>query len=674
MRWYWLVPLAWLCGCDDIRLSNFLEPRPTLSRKEVVPPGEHCAHGGQVAYAGEDLDGDGLLAEDEVTRAEYLCTPQALSRTRTELAGVHCELGGRAVETGVDTNANGTLEDDEVDAVEYVCATPFPGVLVRMRNEPSGTTCPQGGQVTHAGLDTNGDGVLQTDEITREVVGCMEPAQVLSRLESLGIIAGGDCGERPVYAVESGPDEDGDGTLDDDEVRATRRLCASTSALLWRQVDEPGGLHCVSGGVSVVSGSDTNQDGALQENEVLATAYVCHPSATHDGDYEVRTPSDLAALQGISHIRGDLLISSPGIQALSLPGLESVEGHLRIRGNPQLDHVALTGLRFVREDLSITENGLLVMVVTDANRALHVGGSLRVERNMLLRWLGLNSIVPRRDFHLTSNASLVEVGPLPFMDALTGELVIEDNRALTGVLIPKLLRVGTHLTIQGNVALRSLEGLKGLQSVGGDFTLAENGVLPGVAGLASLERVGGDVLVWDNAALTRFTLPLLRSVGSLSFLENPALTTIGPLVGLMDTGHAFSLFLNDNLDTLTGLTQLRALNGTLSIHGNPKLDSLMAFEPLESLTYLQVTENRALPSLAGLHNLRTLDTLSVRENPALTTLGLQQLRQVRGAFAVLNNDRLPQCAATALADSVFTGPEDERSVQGNDTTAVCTPP
>ncbi|WP_408888982.1 hypothetical protein VZQ01_24650 [Myxococcus faecalis] len=681
MRWYWLVPLAWLCGCDDIRLGSFLESRPTLSRKEGVPPGEHCAHGGQVAYAGEDLNGDGLLADDEVTRAEYLCTPappQARLRTRGEPAGEHCEHGGLAVETGVDTNANGTLEDDEVDDVDYFCATPLPGVLVHLRREPMGETCPLGGQVTQAGLDANGDGLLQAGEISREVVGCMEPARVLSRLEALGV--GGACGTQSRYAVESGPDHDGDGALDDDEVRAVSQLCASTmNTLSWRHADEPAGMNCVSGGVVVAAGNDLDQDGVLQQSEVLDVAYVCHPSATYDGDYVVTTDADVAALQGISRIRGDLVVSSPSLLELALPGLEAVDGSLRIQSNPQLSRVVLTSLRFVREDLSFSDHDVLRLVSLGPTNApvpqpVYVGGSLRVERNLQLPWAGLSSVAPRKGLRVTDNFSLLELGPLPFVDTLSGDVVIERNRLLRKLKLSQLTHVGANFFLRDNPSLTSLEGLDLLRGVGGDFSVMENGLLADVAALTRLEAVGGAFVLETNANLKHVSLPRLSRVEGLFITQNPALTTLGPLPALRDTGHAFVLVLNDNLDLVTGLEGLRALNGTLAIGGNPKLTSLMAFEPLESLTHLQINENHALPSLAGLHNLRTLDTLSVRENPALTEFGLQALTQVRGSFVVRDNPQLSQCHVTARADAVFTGPEDERSLYGNDTTAVCTPP
>ena len=88
-----------------------------------------------------------------------------------------CPNGGILVETGIDENGNGLLDDNEVDKTEKVC-NGGDGVggqdgsnglssLVAFSDEPAGANCPYGGMRMDSGLDDNGNGSLESGEIER---------------------------------------------------------------------------------------------------------------------------------------------------------------------------------------------------------------------------------------------------------------------------------------------------------------------------------------------------------------------------------------------------------------------------------------------------------------------------------------------------------------------------
>ncbi|MCP3165399.1 DUF7151 family protein [Myxococcus qinghaiensis] len=633
MRWTWAVALLLLGGCDVIRFDDFVKQHAIITRTEPEPPGDTCAHGGHAVLVGEDKNDDGQLSEDEVT------------------------------------------------ATEYVCATTFPGVLVRTRSVAPGKTCPAGGHVTQAGVDVNGNGILEEGEITREATGCLEPAPVLSAVVLLGVREESECGSRAVYAVESGADLNANGALDDDEVRASSRFCESTARILMRQVEESPGVNCLSGGTAVISGEDSNQDNVLQEGEVFGTAYVCQPAATYDGTYELRTESDLAALQNISRIRGGLVIASPGIPEVVLPGLESVEGPLLIAGNPMMLFVSLPALRYVRDDVTVSDNARLTDVVlgplaSPPRQPLLVGGSLKIERNASLTHLNrMSSVMPRASLTLIQNRFLQEVSDFPFVDSLSGDVRIENNSQLSRLPLSQLTHVGGSLEVLDNRALESLTGLQKLKTVGHTLLITGNTVLSTMLGLEQLVSVGTQFEVSDNPALHTFALPRLESTGELVVEGNLGLKTVGPLPLLKDTGFMFALSSNPELESLTGLGRLRSLQGGLHIRSNAKLKDLSAFAALESVDHLNVEENRVLASLNGLHHVRAMDALTLRDNPLLVELKLDSLEVVRGSFSVHSNPKLPNCHAVALAEAVHTGPLDERFVGSNDDTSpLCPPP
>src|SRR5690606_31590941 len=104
--------------------------KTTLVRAEPLPPGSPCAHGGQAIIVGVDEDRDGALSEAEVQTTTQICNgaPGADGQNgRSSLVvtsaatGAQCPDGGTAISSGVDDNGNGTLDAEEVDATEVVC-------------------------------------------------------------------------------------------------------------------------------------------------------------------------------------------------------------------------------------------------------------------------------------------------------------------------------------------------------------------------------------------------------------------------------------------------------------------------------------------------------------------------------------------------------------------------
>ena len=149
----------------------------------------------------------------------------------TEPPGANCASGGVAVSWGVDDDASGILDPGEIDHTEYRCNPPDPGpdplprVLVRTQAEPPGRNCEHGGTVVHSGLDLDGDGILDVDEATETAYVCETPdapPRVLSRVEPVAPGASCSFGGTAVY---SGPDANGDGTLETEEIESSAFVC-----------------------------------------------------------------------------------------------------------------------------------------------------------------------------------------------------------------------------------------------------------------------------------------------------------------------------------------------------------------------------------------------------------------------------------------------------------------
>ncbi len=146
-----------------------------------------CPHGGFEIETGIDENGNGLLDDEEVDKTAKVCNGapgedglMALVAMEDEPAGANCPAGGLRIRSGHDANRNGVLDGDEVAVTDYLCngqngpAGPAGPAgadgrnsLVTMTPEPAGSNCASGGLRIESGLDTNGNGNLDTGEITQ---------------------------------------------------------------------------------------------------------------------------------------------------------------------------------------------------------------------------------------------------------------------------------------------------------------------------------------------------------------------------------------------------------------------------------------------------------------------------------------------------------------------------
>ncbi len=119
---FWLITTLSLitlsCGEEAINGLN------SLIQTSEEPAGTNCEFGGVKIESGLDSNSDGVLNPDEVENTEFVCRPQAVNSLLNiieEPAGVNCESGGLLVESGLDANGNGLLESDEVGTSRYIC-------------------------------------------------------------------------------------------------------------------------------------------------------------------------------------------------------------------------------------------------------------------------------------------------------------------------------------------------------------------------------------------------------------------------------------------------------------------------------------------------------------------------------------------------------------------------
>lgn len=278
--------LGFAAGCGDDGPTG-LEP-PLIESRDASAA--ECPNGGTVLSSGFDANGNGTLQADEVLESTTVCAPDpgpdgngggdgknALVSIAAEPEGANCTFGGQRVDTGLDEDGDGVLDPEEVEQTTYVCdGAPGPNglsYLVRTSTVVD-EACEGGGLRIEAGLDRDEDDVLDDDEVefTTDICASVDGADALLDIDAEA--AGPNCaagGQR----IRRGFDRDRSGTLDPNEVEATDYLCSPVATLVLTSSIAPGS-DCSNGGLRIDSGLDVDANGLLAASEVTTTRFLCN--------------------------------------------------------------------------------------------------------------------------------------------------------------------------------------------------------------------------------------------------------------------------------------------------------------------------------------------------------------------------------------------------------------
>lgn len=187
----------------------------------------------------------------------------------------------------------------------------------------------------------------------------------------------------------------------------------------------------------------------------------------------VRSAAELSALEGCTHVRGDLVIEAPDLVDLApLASVWSIDGTLSIQGCSRLE--SLHGLE------RLNDAGFVAIVNSPALERLSNLRSLRHTRGVTV--IGsprLRDLRGLEQLEQLEGLVLVDTGlfNLRGLEELraAGDVVIADNRRLVDAAALSNLRWAEHLTLERNPALApSLGFFDGLEHVGA-VELSDNG-------------------------------------------------------------------------------------------------------------------------------------------------------------------------------------------------------
>jgi len=197
----------------------------------------------------------------------------SLVRQDLESTGANCADGGVRIESGLDLNGDGILEANEVTETSYMCN----GIasLVNVVPEPAGSNCSAGGQAIQTGVDTNGDGILEPSEVQHTVYVCN--GNVMS---GVSVDAGRELAVDAL--VDAGTQTGDDGTRAAPyqplrECNRRRRQCQRWLQSSAESGPEAGGEHrAYDRGLGVLAGTS-------QAQHATASAWTSRDQALHGG-------------------------------------------------------------------------------------------------------------------------------------------------------------------------------------------------------------------------------------------------------------------------------------------------------------------------------------------------------------------------------------------------------
>ncbi len=255
--------------------------------------------------------------------------------------------------------------------------------------------------------------------------------------------------------------------------------CAGADFLV-RVDEESPGANCPDGGSVIYTGPDDNGDGILQDEEVTSTpVYVCNGLNGDDGldgldgqdgqdgqdgggggldfgtliegNYTIDNTVDAALLAGVETITGDLTINN-GVTNLDVPDLIEVYGTIYIVDNTTLESVSFGSLTSAY-GLDVEYSELLVDL--GGFSSLTTVTNLYLDSNYVLESADLPGLAVLEYTTISNNPSLLSIAIDPVGSVDSYDFVVSYNDSLDMCIAESLL---ADLETEGYLGTSTLEG------------------------------------------------------------------------------------------------------------------------------------------------------------------------------------------------------------------------
>ncbi|MEZ4955022.1 MAG: hypothetical protein R2825_15760, partial [Saprospiraceae bacterium] len=388
---------------------------------------------------------------------------------------------------------------------------------------------------------------------------------------------------------------------------------------------------------------ENNAPGCNSEQDIESS---CGPVIC-TGDVILESQAEVDAFPGCEIIEGSLIIQGPSgstsvssdIHDLSpLLSLTEVHGSVKSVNNDSLyDLHGLNALTSVGDGLAIVECANLTSIQALSGISGELGNISILGNASLVNLDGLEGINKvKRNLSVENNAALQNLNGLSNVDSVSTSgnffpLFIFRNPSLENIQgLQGLEHIGGPMVIVGCDTLENLNGLENLKTVGGFFVLAENYQLYDASALGNLLSVGGSFTVTGN--------PLLSDCCIFTDLIN-------------NNGISGSIDIQSNAPGCNSEQDIESSCGPVTCTGDVILESQAEVDAFQGCEVIEGNLQIRPPLFSGLvtdiHSLLPLQSIKevtgnivIENNEQLLSLeGLNNITKARG-LAIVNCDSL----------------------------------
>ena len=373
-----------------------------------------------------------------------------------------------------------------------------------------------------------------------------------------------------------------------------------------------------------------------------------------EGDVMITNQADLDALEGVTHLTGNLSIKTQvaSLDFSPLSVLQSVSDNIIILDNPNLQ----------------TVEGFPSLIKIGDEGTADIVGRLTISLNPKLTTLnGFNALKNMGSLDISSNGALVSFSGFEALE-LAGINISDNNALVTLPDFAALVKAQSYdhgLTFSDNAKLSALPKFERLKSVA-SFDISNNDALSVVEGFESLDYVslgfGGNdeqaIIVRENANLTEISgFENATGLDGLIVFNNPKLKLISGFSKVLSIGigrPAFNILDNPELEEIAGFDVLEEVNPQFELSNLPKLTKIPSFDTLKINNGFEnfLITGTGLEAVTGFNSLNITNRIIVSENPVLSEIsGFSS--QEDGSMVTVSNNDVFDCSVAPQANLPF---------------------
>lgn len=284
-------------------------------------------------------------------------------------------------------------------------------------------------------------------------------------------------------------------------------------------------------------------------------------------------------------IVGDVFIFGSTITNLeALSNIKSIGGNFTITYTEQLINTSdLVSLDEIRGAIIISDNEGLEDITEIANLSFH-GTSIDIQNNQNLKSInGFNSYQDINDIKIINNISLDSVQGFNGVKTILFDVRFNLNHNLQIIDGFNGLDSCRTLFLQNNNSLKNISGFESVRIIESQLSIGSNEVLSDIASFNNLRKT-------KSIQLTDFNTKQFAGFNSLEIVSDD-----------------FQLSQSDSIITFICCNNLNYIK-RISISANRNLESVEAFNNLNSTQYIHLTLNPKIANFASLSNIQTIDS------------------------------------------------------------------